>query len=161
MIEKHKYYFFWQGVFSQWASTSFVGADGVTYCTCEQAMMAAKALVFDDRATYERILATTNPREQKELGRQVQGFDPAIWNQCKFDIVVQNNYQRALADERFRTSLLATGDLIIVEASPYDRIWGIGYSPTTAPTSDPSTWGENLLGKALMKVRQMLNETSR
>lgn len=42
--------------------------------------------------------------------------------------------------------------LKVAKASPFDRIWGVGYGAVNAERNR-GDWGENLLGKALMRVR--------
>ena len=148
------YHFFWHGILSQWARTHFT-YNGVVYNCCEQAMMAAKAMLFNDQVALAEITSTDSPRTHKAWGRKVKGFDPNIWNANKRRIVHEINYARAESDWPFREALLATGDLILVEASPYDRIWGIGYSAHNA-LRFRHLWGQNLLGLALTDVRNRI-----
>lgn len=152
MQKQQKYYFFWQGVLSQWKLSFFKNKQGITFNCCEQYMMWRKAILFDDKYTANLILSSASPKEQKQLGRKVKNFDPFRWDQFKREIVYQGNHIRAQQDSSFRTTLISTGNKIIVEASPYDRIWGIGYKESDA-LKNINNWGENLLGKALMKVR--------
>ena len=118
-------------------------------------MMYQKAMLFRDYEIAEKILKTKNPRTCKALGRKVQGFSPDTWGKYKRQIVFAGNMLRATQDEQFRQELRATGTSTIVEASPYDRIWGIGYDSQHA-IANKSNWGQNLLGEALMKVRAQL-----
>jgi len=57
---------------------------------------------------------------------------------------------------RLQAQLLATDDDILVEASPYDKIWGVGLRETDPRINDPSQWGKNFLGKCLGRVRDAL-----
>jgi len=150
--------YFWNGVFCQWGQYTMVEED-ITYCSCEQYMMAKKAKLFNDEKVYDMIMSEEYPSVQKELGKMVSNFNQVVWDKHKFDIVVNANYLKFTQDETLKELLLDTGDKTIVEASPYDTIWGIGLSCDDDKILDESNWqGENLLGKAIMKVRKILNE---
>ncbi|QRW21607.1 extracellular metalloprotease [Rhizoctonia solani] len=101
------------------------------------------------------ILETTNPRDIKALGRMVPNFDEAIWKRERLNIIIEGSRLKFEQSEYLKIKLLATGDSELVEASPFDRIWGIGFGAKSAPMKRDK-WGENLLGKALMIVRQGL-----
>lgn len=141
---------------SQWYDCYFE-VDGVAYHTAEQYMMASKALLFSDEEVYREILACDNPRDYKKLGRKVRNFDPQLWDAHKYDIVVKGNKAKFSQNPELKAFLLSTGDAILVEASPYDRIWGIGMNRELAQRLPVEQWnGENLLGCALMEVRDWL-----
>mgnify|MGYP000865870243 CR=1 FL=1 len=162
-----KYVLFWghqpnadgsigKGCFSQWFEASF-DIDGRTYLTAEHFMMAEKARLFHDDETRASILAARTPAEAKKLGRGVNGFDDALWEQTRFDIVVRANEAKFSQDPALRDYLLTTGDRVLVEASPVDRIWGIGLAANDEQALEPRAWcGLNLLGFALMEVRARL-----
>jgi len=150
--------YFWNGVFCQWGQYTMVEED-ITYYCCEQYMMAKKAKLFNDEKVYDMIMSEEYPSVQKELGKMVSNFNKVVWDKHKFDIVVNANYLKFTQDETLKELLLDTGDKTIVEASPYDTIWGIGLSCDDDRVLDESKWeGENLLGKAIMKVRKILNK---
>lgn len=168
-----RYLFFWSGIkrkdgvisktcFSQWWRDPFT-ANGDVYASAEHYMMAEKARLFGDTAIREQILATSDPRKAKALGRKVQHFDPQVWEQHRFNIVVAGNTAKFRAYPEQRAFLLGTKDQILVEASPQDRIWGIGLAEDDADAADPTKWrGLNLLGFALHQVRDQLSkETDR
>ena len=141
---------------SQWWPSPFV-VDGVTYATAEHWMMAGKARLFEDTEAEERVLAAGHPSLAKKAGRLVRGFDEAVWERERFGIVVEGNVHKFAAHEDLRTFLLGTGNRVLVEASPVDRVWGIGLAATDEAAADPQRWkGPNLLGFALMKARQRL-----
>lgn len=143
---------------SQWYDCSFV-VDGVTYHTTEQYMMAGKARLFGDEEVFREIMAADTPDAYKKLGRRIRGFDQALWDANKYDIVVAGNKAKFGQNPDIKEFLLATGDAILAEASPYDRIWGIGLDRTEAMKGTVNDWkGENLLGCALMEVREWLKE---
>ena len=53
--------------------------------------------------------------------------------------------------------LLSTGKRVLVETSPVDKVWGIGLAQDDDAATNPNLWkGENLLGFALMEVREQL-----
>jgi ribA/ribD-fused uncharacterized protein len=138
---------------SQWWPAAF-SVDGVTYPSAEHFMMAAKAQMFGDTQTAELILAAPNPRAAKALGRQTRGFDEQRWAWARFDVVVAGNVAKFGQHPELLEYLLSTGNLILVEASPLDSIWGIGLSADDDRATSPEHWeGKNLLGFALMEVR--------
>lgn len=160
--------FFWQpyekdgkitkACFCQWYPSYFV-LDGIRYNCAEQFMMAEKARIFGDQLTRKKILKETDPQVMKHLGREVQGFNPNIWDRKSYDVVVRGNVAKFSQNESLKKVLLETGDKALVEASPYDTIWGIGMDEEEAMRSYPHIWrGENKLGFALMEVRDILNE---
>jgi ribA/ribD-fused uncharacterized protein len=162
-----KYLFFWghreepdgsvgKGCFSQWWPVGFT-VDGVTYPSAEHFMMTAKALLFGDAEMAEKIRAAPHPQEAKALGRKVRGFSEERWAQHRFDLVVAGNVAKFGQHPDLRDYLLATGDRVLVEASPLDRVWGIGMSAGDELATSPEHWrGLNLLGFALMEARHRL-----
>lgn len=142
--------------FSQWWRGRFV-ADGVTYATAEQYMMAAKARVFGDEETLRMILAEDDPSKVKALGRLVKGYDDARWEAARFDAVTAGNVAKFSATPELRAYLLGTGDDVLVEAAPRDRVWGIGLGRENPLVREPMKWrGRNLLGFALVRARERL-----
>lgn len=148
--------FFWNGWPSQWHPSDFT-VDGVAYTCAEQFMMAEKARLFGDEATRGKILGTRSPRDHKALGRKVTPFDEERWTAACRDIVYQGNLAKFGQNPDLRALLFATGDKTLVEASPTDRIWGIGLAADDPRARDRSTWrGTNWLGEAIMQVRAEL-----
>ena len=122
-------------------------------------MMAQKALLFDDKEVYDQIMLADNPREYKALGRKIRNFDGKVWASRKYSIVVEGNKAKFSQNADLREYLLSTGDAILAEASPYDKIWGIGLYAAQAAKGTVQQWkGLNLLGCALMEVRDWLKE---
>ncbi|MEM1177421.1 MAG: NADAR family protein [Acidobacteriota bacterium] len=143
-------------VFSQWFPTPF-DVDGVSYPTAEHFMMAEKARLFDDPAMLDAILDADSPRDAKAFGRKVAGFDQETWKAHRFEIVTRGSVAKFSGTPELRDYLLGTGDWVLVEASPRDIIWGIGYGASNPKALDPNQWrGRNLLGFALMKARDEL-----
>lgn len=148
--------FFWKSRLSQWQKASFVHG-GMGFTHAEQFMMHAKALLFGDRAAAERILASISPAEQQEIGRAICGFDESVWVQFREGIVFTGNLARFRQNADQRELLFATRGTTLVEASPHDRIWGIGLSADDPRAHDRSQWlGLNLLGETLTRVREVL-----
>ena len=138
---------------SQWWLDSFP-VDGVVYNCMEQYMMAGKARLFGDEETLALIMAAEKQAEIKALGRKVRNFDSAAWDEAKHGLIVSGNYHKFTQNPPLRNYLLSTGDSVLVEASPYDGIWGVRLPIDSPDISDPNKWkGENLLGFALMEVR--------
>lgn len=161
-----EYHFFWKkgSPFSQWHSSTY-NLDGVTYTTAEQGMMHGKALLFKDEEVAAQILKTSDPGTIKYLGRQVRDFKDKEWKRHRETIVYRNNLAKFSQNEHLLEALMATTGLL-VEASPYDRIWGIGLHEKDARKIPEAKWkGLNLLGKILTRVREdlisMANEDER
>lgn len=163
-----KFLFFWghqpskdgsitKSCFSQWWESPFT-VDGTEYKSAEHWMMAKKAELFDDAEVEAKILQCKSPAEVKKMGREVKGYDDALWTANRYDIVMQGNYHKFSQNEELKQFLLGTGDSILVEASPVDPIWGIGLDENSADAKDPENWrGLNLLGFAIMEAREMIN----
>jgi hypothetical protein len=162
-----KYVFFWghrpqrdgsigSGCFSQWWPVAFT-VDGLIFRSAEHYMMWRKALLFGDTESAGRIVAASHPRQAKMLGRRVRDFDEESWQRHRFGIVVDAGVAKFGQHDDLRGYLLGTGRRVLVEASPTDRVWGIGLSATDERAADPGQWrGLNLLGFALMQVRSTL-----
>ncbi|KAH0792233.1 NADAR family protein [Histomonas meleagridis] len=164
--EKVEYLFFWghQGTkdnitkscLSQWWPSSFE-IEGHTYNCMEQYMMAEKARIFGDEEIRREILSNADPKRIKALGRKVKNFDGKKWDEYKNLIVVNGNYFKFSQNPDLHDFLKSTGDKVLVEASPYDKIWGIGIDQSKPEASDPFRWrGTNLLGFNLMRVRDLI-----
>ncbi|MEV4461590.1 NADAR family protein [Microbispora sp. NPDC049633] len=148
------------GCLSQWWPVTFT-EDGHTFASAEHYMMAHKAWLFGDDRAAGQILAAGHPGEAKKLGRAVRGFDELVWDARRFDIVVRGSIAKFGQNPELSRYLLATGGRVLVEASPYDRIWGIGLTAGDERAASPSTWqGLNLLGFALMAARDALGAGS-
>ncbi|MFI0849671.1 NADAR family protein [Mesorhizobium sp. IMUNJ 23232] len=142
--------------FSQWWPAPFA-VDGQRYATAEHWMMRQKALLFGDAAIAAKIAEAASPKQAKELGRKVSGFDSDLWNKEKYRIVLAGSVAKFGQNPSLKDFLLNTGNRILVEASPVDRIWGIGMAADDAGAENPLLWrGENLLGFALMEARDEL-----
>jgi hypothetical protein len=123
----------------------------------EQCFMYQKALLFNDYEIAGQILKETDVRKIKALGRKVKDFDNELWDKHKEDFMYNACYAKFSQNDRLKDFLLGTGNREIVEASPVDNIWGIGFSSDDA-MENINKWGQNLLGKTLMKVREELRK---
>lgn len=141
---------------SQWWKCQF--SDGENeYTSTEQYMMSEKAKLFGDLELQARIITSEDPKEIKHLGRQIKNFEQATWDAKKREIVTKGNYLKFTQDNELRHYLLATGNDLLVEASPVDDIWGVGLAENDPTITNPLLWrGENLLGFALMDVREQI-----
>ncbi|MBY8883915.1 NADAR family protein [Streptomyces sp. PTM05] len=147
------------GCLSQWWPAPFE-LDGVRYASAEHHwMMAGKARLFGDERARIRVLAARTPAEAKKLGRDVTGFDEDEWALRRWELVVGGNVAKFGQDPALRAYLLGTRQRVLVEASPLDRVWGIGLAADDERAADPDGWrGLNLLGFALMEARARLAE---
>lgn len=147
---------------SQWFPSEFTH-ESVTYKTAEHFMMYHKAIRFGDLESAEKIISSKTPKEAKALGRKVKGFDQKEWEEYRYNVVRMASFLKFSKNEKLRRFLLGTGDALLVEASPYDRIWGIGLSINDPSCNDIAKWrGSNLLGFALVDARNRIriNEKS-
>lgn len=158
MRETEQFYFFWKHQFGQWTKRPMIDVDGIEYNCCEQYMMYKKACLFGDTAMAEAILHQPDPAQQQQLGRQVSNYEQSRWDQHKLGIVWYANYLKFTQHADLKERLLATGNKILVEASPYDLVWGAGFKAEDDNILNPANWkGQNLLGEVLMSVRTILN----
>ena len=150
------YHFFWGGHCSQWMISPFEEF-GETFNTAEQFMMAAKAKTFGDDETYALIMAEQEPAKQKKLGRQVEGFVGTVWDNVARDYVTLANYNKFTQNADYKEFLMEHKGKFFVEASPYDRIWGIGMGIGSDGIDNPSNWnGLNWLGECINNARDMI-----
>ena len=170
--ERIKYLLFWghrpqldgsigAGCLSQWweGTHAFVDEEGQRYPTAEHWMMAGKARLFKDEEVLAQILEATSPAKAKKLGRKVKKFNEGVWRKNRYEIVKEGNLLKFGQHEDLKTFLLNTSNRVLVEASPVDTIWGIGLARDRRDAMNPEKWkGENLLGFALMEVRDVLSE---
>lgn len=147
-----------QSCLSQWWQQGFQHEDSY-YRTAEHWMMAEKARLFKDSPSLQLILKASTPHIAKKLGRKVKGFELETWQAHCYKIVKEGNYHKFSQHPALKHYLLSTGEQVLVEASPYDQIWGIGLTKEAPQARDPREWlGTNLLGFALMEVRDELKE---
>lgn len=158
MKETSTHIYFWGTYLSNWYKCSFKDSQ-FSYPNSEAYLMTQKAILFGDIDSATKIMKTSDPKEQKALGRLVKGFNEGLWNQNKLDIMIKGLILKFEQNESLKRQLLATGEKILVEGSPYDKIWGVGLHYTDQLILEEKNWkGENLLGKALVNVREYLKE---
>ena len=167
--QRYKFLFFWghqpqadgsigAGCLSQWWPCRFT-AEGTSYTCAEQYMMAEKARLFGDEESLAAILAAAHPKEMKALGRGVRNFQQETWESRCYQLVLRGNLEKFRQNPALLEFLLGTGQRILVEASPRDRIWGIGMGRQNPQAENPLKWqGKNLLGFALTQARDILRE---
>lgn len=165
-----QYLFFWghrpssdgritQSCFSQWFESSFE-VEGKIYPTAEHFMMAKKAALFKDTEAESRILSEPDPAKAKALGRTIRNFVDEVWLEHRWNIVVEANFHKFTQNPLLKNFILSTSPRILVEASPLDEIWGIGFDARASEAANPAQWkGLNLLGFALMEVRSTLMQS--
>ena len=153
-----QYIYFWKtnekyGFLSNWYESPFV-KDGIKFLNSEQYFMWKKQQLFDplNKSLEKKIIETNNPKTMKDLGRLVKNFNQTVWDKEKYDIMKAALIEKFSQNQDLKKALLDTKDVVLVEASPYDKIWGIGINEKDAINNKP--WkGENLLGEALMEIR--------
>ena len=146
------------GYLSNWYLCKF-NEGGNEFTSVEKYMMYKKAELMGDHTTAERILKNNVPKTLKEFGRGVQNWDQKKWNKHKYEIVLQGCRQKFIQNSDLAMKLLATDNAILAEAAHYDKVWGIGLKADDPDAQDQAKWkGENLLGKALMQIRDELRK---
>lgn len=149
------FHFFWNGPFSSWHIAP-ISINGITYNCCEQYFMWKKALAFGDEDTAEKIITSYDPRKQKSLGRQVKNFVPAQWDAISRDVMFRAHMAKYERYTHLRDRLLATGATTLVEASPYDKLWGIGLDQNDPRALNSEEWlGKNWLGYILTDIKRI------
>jgi ribA/ribD-fused uncharacterized protein len=150
-----------KGCLSQWYGAPFL-EDGKRFASAEHYMMFRKAILFDDAEAGRRVLEAKSPAQAKAIGREVRGTTDARWHAERFAAITRGNVLKFGQSPPLKAFLLSTGDRVLVEASPRDRIWGIGMGKDDADADNPQLWrGLNLLGFALMAARDELRSLVR
>ena len=144
------------GYLSNWYPSRFIVKNSV-FSSMEQFMMARKAVCFHDEASAAQILATEDVARIKELGRRVSNYDDHHWNGIRQIVVYEGLLAKFSQNEDLKEQLKATGDAVLAECAVKDRIWSIGLSMSDPDRMNRKKWqGQNLLGYALMMVREQL-----
>lgn len=158
MEQTKDYVFFWgpKDVLSNFYPIKYYFR-GKKVKSSEEAFMLAKALHFNDMNSALKLQLTRTPKEAKAIGRLVKNYDDAEWNRVRYDYMVEVLTAKFLSNKAYARVLVDTFGKTIVEASPYDEIWGIKIGINDPDRLDEAKWkGQNLLGKALMEVRDVL-----
>ena len=143
---------------SNFYKTKFYDENGIEFNCSEQYFMFYKCKTFDaeNKELLDNILNETTPTKIKKYGRKVKNYNDIIWNEKRYDIMLNGLKLKFSQNEIIKNKLLLTKPKILYEASPKDKIWGIGFSCNNATSVDKNEFGKNLLGKALMTVRDLL-----
>lgn len=143
--------------FSQWYAGAPFVKHGLRFRTAENFMMWRKAQLFGAPGGLLQAILAADAREAKALGRTVGGFDGRIWSVAARPFVAEGSYAKFTQNPAALAALLATAGTTLVEAAPWDRIWGIGLAADDARAQDRATWlGTNWLGEVLTEVRDTL-----
>nr|WP_081677290.1 macro domain-containing protein [Butyrivibrio sp. WCD3002] len=177
--KQHKYTCFWHdtassdnSILSSWHAGKPIMINGRKYVTAEQYMISEQALLFGDYDSYKIIMDEADPQKCKKAGRSIQNYDENTWRAAFKEIIFRGFYMRALCDEEFAKALLATGEDVLIEASPFDDVYGAGMKESELVTPEgelktlPQEWrayksekqSENVLGFVLMGVRDCIRK---
>lgn len=154
MRSTNTHIYFWRGIFSNWYPCQFT-IDNILFYNTEQAFMYRKAILFDDKETAEKIIAEKDPHLVKKFGREIKDYNDDVWSLARRDAMFKVNLEKFKQNPGLAIQLLDTGDKVLVEASPYDKVWGVGLAEDDDRILDESNWqGTNLLGNVLENVRK-------
>ncbi len=151
--------FFYKNYMSNFSQSPFICKDGIVFNNTEQYFMYHKAMFFGDTVTANKILNTSDPMQAKTLGREVKGYINITWDNVRFDVMYQANEYKYNQNLDLAILLKETGNEIIIESSPVDKIWGVGMDIATCkknPIDVVLANGQNLLGNVLMLIRTQL-----
>ena len=157
-----EYVFFYKDWLSNYQRTKFdVEWNGVkyTFTSTEQGFMYIKAITFGDNVTAQKILNTDDPNRCRKLGRQVKGYNDAEWAKIRYDVFYTLNWAKYTQDKKLQEKLLDPqfDGKKFIEASPIDKIWGIGYGEDNPNIEFTDMyWGKNYLGRILTNIRKRL-----
>lgn len=149
---------FWgdDDIFSNFHPATFV-YKGKSFPSSEHAFMWHKAVFFNDKVIANEILLADTSLKAKRLGREVANFDASLWDSVSEVVMYDVNYEKYTQNTMLLEGLLVTRGKLLVEASPFDKIWGIGLGEDHPNVLDPSKWlGENKLGNVLTRLRDTL-----
>lgn len=152
--------YFWNGIYSNWYPCKIYDEfSKLNFENTEQAFMWYKANLFKDDEVKKQIELTGNPKLVKQLGRQIKNYDDVIWNEARFGWMLAVNLMKFSQHQYLRQALIETGTRTMVEASPLDKVWGVGLDENNPLILDERNWqGQNLLGKVLMRVRESIQK---
>lgn len=151
------FYFGPESEYSHWFACSFT-IDGQRFCCVEQYLMYHKAMLFHDSEIGKRILRSADPRRHRYLGRQVAGFNKELWHQHCKRFAFDANDAKFAQNPVLAENLLQTIGKCFAEASPYDRLWGIGLSLKNPGIYHRAQWrGRNWAGEVLEAVRDRMS----
>lgn len=155
-----KFVFFWKGPLSQWHKADMYDPrTQLTFNCAEQYMMYGKAELFGDTEAMDAIMCTSNPRKQQAIGRVVENYDQDVWDENARRIVAYGNYLKFTQNPYLLKELLSYGDVTFVEASPMDKVWGIGMAEDNPLIHDRENWkGKNWLGQCLTVVQAVIKD---
>lgn len=144
------------GYLSNWYLSRFT-IDNITFSSMEQYMMYNKAVYCHDESVAAQILTTDDVAKIKALGRAVSNYDENLWNGIRQIVVYRGLLEKFSQNSKLKEKIKTTGDVILAECAVRDCIWGIGLSMKDPDRFDKTKWkGQNLLGYALMMVRECL-----
>lgn len=151
------YIFFYKDWLSNYQRTYFEYKDH-EFTSTEQAFMYMKAMFFQDYESAINILDSKTPNDARLLGRKVKGYDDKKWSEVRYKIFYDLNLIKYTTDRKLQQMLLDSkfDGKIFVEASPIDRIWGIGISEDKDPEYKEHEWGRNFLGKIITNIRNRI-----
>ena len=147
------------GYMSNFYKCNFIDNSGNKFNCSEQYFMFIKCLTFDptNKILLNKILNETNPGIIKQYGRNVNNFDPKLWDARRYDVMMDALRYKFYQNKEIYKKLLETGDKLLYEAAKNDRTWGIGFNAREALSVNKKNYGNNLLGKALMEIKYMIH----
>lgn len=144
------------GYLSNWYRAEF-DLDGIHFTSTEQYIMYRKCTLLGDQASAKAVLATDDPEKQQAIGQKAQGYIGNLWAGSRQMIAAKGLMAKFSQNEDLKQQLLSTGDSWLVECAGSDKVWACGVRLNDDRRRDIANWtGTNILGFALMQVREML-----
>jgi len=160
---------------SNFYKCTFYDNNGNKYNNSEQYFMKMKQETFDPENIIiaKAIMKAKTPTEVKKLGRKVDNYNEDIWNNIRYKHMLNALKLKFSQNDDIKSKLLQTYPKKLYETSATDKIWGIGYNyiqlnkllqydlefkanGIVSDIIENNYFGKNLLGKALMEVRDWL-----
>ncbi len=144
------------GYLSNWYPSPF-DLDGMRFTSTEQYIMYRKCMAFGDEKSAAAVMTTNDPAKQQEIGRYAENYIDSAWKAMRQSVATVGLLEKFRQNEELRNKQLDTGDAYLVECAHLDKAWACGRGLDENERFDASLWtGSNILGFALMEVRNMI-----
>jgi len=134
--------------------------NGTMYNSAYQAIAAEIAKSFNDQDNLQKIMIAETPDDVNYTLANVPGdaeINETKWNDLTKQFIYDVNIAKFNQYPELAARLLETKNATLGAYIPDDNLIGIGLSIDNIQAKNPVNWtGQNLLGKALMDIRQKI-----